>query len=416
MNLNPKDFRQRLVLGQITMAEEYLFTFFVSLLCMTVYVASDVFLPSLPEMTEYFSTTASMSQNAISIFLIGLAGSQIFHGLMADKFGKKKVLIIVLPIFLLCTMGCLFSSGIEMLILFRLFQAISASACLVIGRAIFNEFFEIKRAQRAFAILVPLVSLSPALAPAIGGYLATHFQWQASFVFVLFFTLIVTLFVFLYIPDTKPKQQIQGTKSVRVFSALFQMIQDSRFLHMSWALFVSTFLWWIYVAGAPIMLHKEKFTSEQIGLVYFPAIVPYIICAFIGRHLLKTIQAERIVNLGIKVLFFGSFVFPFFVFFGFLNVWTIMFGTIILTAGNGFAVSLSMARGISLFQKQSGLAAGLLGTIQLFSGAIASFCVGVFSDRFDFRFFCLMEFAVTFIGCGVYFLISKSVLSAEKEI
>jgi DHA1 family bicyclomycin/chloramphenicol resistance-like MFS transporter len=408
MNLNPKIFQKKLLNAEVTKVEENIFIFFVSLLCMTVYIASDVFLPSLPEMTSYFNTTPAIAQITISIFLIGLASSQIFHGLMADKFGKKTILVMVLPIFLLATIGCILSSNIHFLIACRLIQALSASACLVIGRSVFNDLFEPKRAQRAFAVLVPLVSLSPALAPAVGGFLAAHFQWQASFIFVLFFGFIVSAFVVFYLPESKPPEmRIKSISLKSVFDLLTEMLTNISFLRMSLSLSISTFAWWIYVAGAPLMFHRAQLTSEQIGLIYFPAVVPYIICAFVGRHMLKTVQADRIVNIGMCVLFFGSFVFPFFIFFDFLNIWTIMLGVVLITAGNGFVVSLSMARGISLFQKRSGLAAGLLGTIQLLSGAFASFVVGIFAENLDFRIFCWIEFIAVVIGFFVYLFISR---------
>lgn len=408
MNLNPKKFQKRLLSGEITPFEEHVFTFFVSLLCMTVYVASDVFLPALPEMTKYFDTTAAIAQVTISIFLIGLASSQIFHGLMADKFGKRTMLVFVLPVFLLATIGCIFSPNIKIFIACRLLQALAASACLVIGRSLFNDLFEQKRAQRAFSVLVPLVSLSPALAPAIGGFLAANFQWQSSFIFVLCFGLLVTAFVVFYLPESKPKEQ--RTKSIRlnlVFRLMSEMLTHTQFLKMSLALSTATLMWWIYVAGAPLMFHRAELTSEFIGLLYFPAVVPYIIFAFFARYMLKTTQAERIVNIGMISLFLGTLILPLFAVFSFLNVWTIMLGTALITASNGMVVSLSMASGISLFQKQSGLAAGMLGTIQLLSGAVGSFIIGTVADTFDFKTFCWMELCAAMIGCGLYLILSK---------
>lgn len=411
MSLNPKYFQKKLLSSDITKFEEHIFTFFVSLLCMTAYMASDVFLPALPEMTAYFNTTPAQAQMTVSIYLIGLASAQILHGRMADRFGKKNVLMSALPIFLASTLGCILSQDIHILIFFRLIQALCASACLVIGRSIFTDFFEPRRAQRAFAVLVPLVSLSPALAPAIGGFLATHFQWQSSFVFALFFGLIVTAFVAFYVPKPLKKNADPDAKvevhHEHIFTVLFMMTTDLKFVRMLVSLSVATFAWWIYVAGAPLMLHRANLTAEQIGLVYFPAIVPYITCAFIARSLLKTVQAERIVSLGMFGLFWGAFIFPVLVVFHFLNVWTIMSGIVLITASNGFIVSLSMAAGIARFQKHSGLAAGLLGTVQLLAGAAASFIVGLVADKLDFQFFSLMEFTSAVLGCLVYLLISK---------
>ena len=186
-------YKATLLSGQVSQKQELIFTIFVSMLCATVYLASDVFLPSLPEMTHYFHTSASIAQITLTIFMIGLASSQIMHGLLSDRFGRKTILKITIPFFLIATIGCIFAQNIETLIVFRFIQAIAASSCLVIGRSLFTDLFEAKRAQRAFAVLVPLVSLSPALAPTIGGILATYFSWQSAFIFILIFGIFIFL-------------------------------------------------------------------------------------------------------------------------------------------------------------------------------------------------------------------------------
>ena len=92
MLLPGSKFKERLLQGNISKLEEHLFTFLISLLCMIVYVASDVFLPSLPEMISYYKISIALGQMVLSVFMIGLASTQILHGVLADRFGKKNIL------------------------------------------------------------------------------------------------------------------------------------------------------------------------------------------------------------------------------------------------------------------------------------------------------------------------------------
>ena len=202
--MNIAEFKKNLLQDKISSAQEWFFIISVSLLCMIVFISSDVFLPFLPEMTKYFNTSMSLSQMSLTAFIVGLSLGQIPHGLLSDRFGRKSILNLMIPMFLLATLGCIFSKNIEFFIICRFFQAISASACIVIGRSLFSDVFEPLKAQRAFAVLVPLVSLSPALAPSIGGALSIYFSWRSSFVFVFIFGLIISLFVFIFLPETKP--------------------------------------------------------------------------------------------------------------------------------------------------------------------------------------------------------------------
>lgn len=399
------DFRRRLLSGQISNKEEHLFTFFVSLLCMTVYLASDIFLPSLPEMTEYFRISIAAGQSVISIFMVGLSSSQILHGLLADRFGKKTILLIVLPIFLLSTLGCILSPSIHTLVICRLFQALAASACIVIGRSLFTDLFEPYRAQRAFAVLVPLVSLSPAIAPAIGGLLALHFDWRASFIFVLIFGIFVSAFVLFYLPESKPPEK--RTKSIHIhtiFISLLKMLTNIEYLKALVTLFM-TINWWFYVAGAPVMFHKLGFTQDVIGILYFPVVLPYIVSSFIGRKMLKAKKPQQIYSSGNKFLLIVSFVMPLFALSNHLNTTVVVIATLFITFSNGLMFSMSMIAGIEQFKNQSGLAAGLLGTFQLFSGAVASFMIGLAGDKYNLEYYAWFVFVTTLVCYSVYMLL-----------
>ena len=400
-------FRKRLLAGDISTAEEHLFTFFVSLLCMIVYIASDVFLPSLPEMSFYFKTTLALSQSVISIYMIGLSSTQIIHGLLADRFGKKNMLLIVLPIFLGTTLGCILAPTLHVLVLCRFFQAVSASACVVIGRTIFYDLFDPYRAQRAFSVLIPLVSLSPAIAPSIGGFLAIAFDWRASFVFVLVFALVVSAFVVFYLPESKPPEKRTTSIHIKtVFQSTLCMLRNISFIKSIHVLFMATLMWWYSVAGAPIMFHNLGLSKEMVGLLYFPAVIPYILAAFIARRKLKIKKPEDIYQKGVKLLVVSAFVLPLGVLTHQLNLLYVVLATLLISFSNGFIISMSMAAGISLYRNQTGLASGLLGTFQLLSGALASILVGFAGAQFNINYFAWYVFVSTMICYLIYLLIS----------
>lgn len=372
---------------------------------MIVFISTDVFLPYLPLMTDYFKTSHSMSQMSLTVFMIGLSCSQIPHGLLSDRFGRKTILNIMLPVFLIATIGCIFAWNIEFLIFCRLFQAISASACIVIGRSLFSDLFEPMKAQRAFAVLIPLVSLSPALAPSIGGFLSIYFPWQASFIFVFIFGLLVSLFVFLFLPESKPlEKRMKSLNFNIIFHSFYTMLTDLKLLYYIVIISFTTGIWSIYVSGAPIMFHRLGYSSAIIGLLYFPAVLPYFTTSFIARSMLKTRSIHSIIKLGMTCFLVGTSSLPIFDLLGILNIWTLMIGIIFVTASNGFLISTAMSAGILLFSKQSGLTSGLLGTLQLLAGATSAALVGIFSDKFDKHYFAWMCFTIMIIGYILYFI------------
>ena len=403
-----KNFKSRLLSGDISTKEENVFVFFISLLCMIVYLASDVYLPSLPQMGKDFGTQFSQVQLTITVYMIGLACSQILHGILGDHFGKRKMLMITIPIFLIVTLAILFSPNIEVMIILRFFQAFSGSACMVIGRTIFSDVFEQKRAHRAFAVLIPAVSLSPALGPIIGGWLGHYYHWKGSFLFTFAFALIVLAYLYFFLPETKKQNQQKSPVKIKlIFKSIFQMITDMVFVENAIMIFFATAAWWVYVCGAPYMFHRANFNQLEIGFMYLPALVPYILFSFIAREKLNTKTASDIARIGFRNAVLASCIFPVLELFHFMNLETMLGGFLLITASNGFVVPMSIAMGISRFPEKTGLASGLMGTIQLLAGAMSSLIVGVIARKLDYNYFGWLVFIILMIGGVLYLFLQK---------
>lgn len=153
-------------------------------------LASDIYLPAMPSLSEALSTTDSSLQLTLGVYLFGLAISQIFVGFLSDIYGRRKILLIGFLIYVIASICCSFSSSIQTLIVFRFIQAIGASTGLVVGRATISDQFSLKEATNIYNIIYPIVAISPAIAPLIGGYIVTFFGWQATFEFVAIYGII----------------------------------------------------------------------------------------------------------------------------------------------------------------------------------------------------------------------------------
>lgn len=409
------EFKRKILNGQLSGLQEWFFVISVSLLCMTVFISSDVFLPFLPEMTSYFNTSKNLTQMSLTVFMVGLAIAQIPHGLLSDRFGRKTILNITIPLFLLSTLGCISAKNIEFFILCRFFQAISASACIVVGRSLLSDVFEPLKAQRSFAILVPLVSLSPALAPSIGGVLSIYFPWQSSFIFVLIFGILISLFVFLYLPETKsPEKRTTNLNVTTILNTFYLMLTDFKLLYYIVLIFFSTAVWWVYAAGAPLMFHKMGYSPAIIGLLYLPAVIPYIITSLIARNMLKSKSIDAILKIGISVFIISGFLLFLFESFNFLNIWTLMFSVTLITGSNGFMLSTSMSAGILYFSKHSGLVSGLLGTLQLLAGSLSAALVGICANSFDKHYYVNMSILIIILGNLLFYFLKRKITQLES--
>ena len=191
-------------------------------------LASDIYLPAMPNLATALSTTDSSLQLTLGIYLFGLAISQIFIGFLSDIYGRRKILLLGFSVYTTASIFCSFSHSIETLIIFRFIQSIGASAGLVVGRATISDQFSLKEATNIYNIIYPIVAISPAIAPFIGGYISTFFGWQATFEFVAIYGAVLLIVSFFFLKETNINR---GHKKIfHIFHDYTSLISNTRFL------------------------------------------------------------------------------------------------------------------------------------------------------------------------------------------
>lgn len=142
---------------------------------------TDFYLPALPALSGYFSTTASLVQFSLTFSMIGLAVGQLIIGPLSDKYGRKRPLLISLYLFCVSTLGCLYAPDIYWFVFFRLMQGLGGSGGVVISKSIAIDLYEGRRLTRFFSMLSSVQGLAPICAPVLGGILLELTDWKGIF-------------------------------------------------------------------------------------------------------------------------------------------------------------------------------------------------------------------------------------------
>src|SRR5450631_1073482 len=95
-------------------------------------LSTDMYLPSLPDISRQLGASTAQVQLTISAYLVGFAVGQIFYGPISDRHGRKPVLLAAVGLYCLASLACALSKSIEMLILARAFQALGGSGGIVL--------------------------------------------------------------------------------------------------------------------------------------------------------------------------------------------------------------------------------------------------------------------------------------------
>lgn len=142
---------------------------------------TDMYLPTLPSMSDVFRTTPSMVQLGLTTSMLGLAVGQIFFGPVSDKYGRRPVLISAMILFALSTLGCIFSASIASFNSFRFLQGLGGSGGIVLSRSVATDCYSGRQLARTLAIIGAINGIAPVTAPMIGGFVAESIGWQGIF-------------------------------------------------------------------------------------------------------------------------------------------------------------------------------------------------------------------------------------------
>lgn len=126
---------------------------------------TDMYLPSLPAMGQYFNTTSSMVQLGLTTSMIGLAVGQIFFGPLSDRYGRRLPLVAAMWLFIASTLCCLFSQSIGQFVAFRLVQGIAGAGGIVISRSIATDKYSGKELAKMLAVIGAINGVAPVAAP-----------------------------------------------------------------------------------------------------------------------------------------------------------------------------------------------------------------------------------------------------------
>lgn len=183
------------------------FTILLALFTMLGPLGIDTYLPSFHAIAYEFSVDATVVQQTLSVYVLGLAVMMLVYGTLSDAIGRRRVLLFAVAGFGLVSLLAALSPGITSLIALRAAQGVMAGAGMVVSRAMVQDRYQGAQAQRMMAMIMVVFSLAPALAPILGGWLQLHGGWRASFVFLALFALLLLGVAWRGLPETLAPEQ-----------------------------------------------------------------------------------------------------------------------------------------------------------------------------------------------------------------
>ncbi|WP_421081895.1 purine nucleoside transporter PunC [Serratia fonticola] len=350
------------------------FMFYLAGLSMLGYLATDMYLPAFGAMQQDLQISAGAISASLSIFLAGFAFAQLLWGPLSDRIGRKPVLLIGLALFAFGCLGMLWVENVAQLWSLRFIQAIGVCSAAVTWQAIVVDRYRDGKANRVFASIMPLVALSPALAPLLGAWLLNHMGWRAIFAVLLGITALLLIPTLLL----KDRSRLVPSADKKPRLGFMQILKSPVFSGnvMVFAACSAGFFAWL--TGSPFILGDMGYSPNDIGLSYVPQTLAFLLGGYSCRSALNRISGKTL--LPWLLLAYGVSMVALYLIATLSEptLTTLLIPFCFMALVNGASYPILVANALMPFPNNSGKAAALQNTLQLGLCFIASLLVSAF--------------------------------------
>ncbi len=264
----------------------------------------DTYIPAFSGIARSLGATPVQMQQTLSAYLLGFAVMNLFHGALADSFGRRPVVLWGIAVFTLSSLGCALSQSVGQLVLFRLAQGMSSGASMVVGRAIIRDMFPPDEAQRVMSQVTIYFGVAPAVAPIVGGLLLVHFGWHSVFVFLTFVGVLLWAVSWRLLPETLHATQVQPFHAAHLLKGYWEMFSSPRFLALALASGVPFNGMFLYILSAPVFLGDLLHLPPTHFFWLFMFTIGGIMCgAFLSGKMAGRMPRQRQIRIGFTIMF-----------------------------------------------------------------------------------------------------------------
>jgi DHA1 family bicyclomycin/chloramphenicol resistance-like MFS transporter len=336
----------------------------------------DMYLPAMPAMQAVFDTSISKMHLTLSAYLAGFAVFHLICGPLADRFGRKPILLLGTVIFVAACIGCSLSSSINELLLYRFLQGVGACVGPTLARAIVRDIFGPTKAARALSLIAMLMALAPAIAPTLGGAMLLFLPWSSIFLFLAMYGAVSIALVQRYVPESLPQRQ--SLHPVAVASNYLLLLRDPFYLLVTIASALTYAALLTYLSSSAfVYINMLSVPVEYFGFIFLAGVVGYMIGSAVSARLASRFVPEQLSLIGTVlalaatlIMWLGSSLYP-------LSVPVYMIPMAFFSTALGLVLPNSMAIALRPFPQIAGTASALLGFIQMSIAALSSALVGM---------------------------------------
>lgn len=341
------------------------------------YIALEVFFPSLPAIAKGFGVSQGASQLTVAAYLTSFGLSQLFYGPLSDYWGRRPLLLTGLLLYFFGSLACLYTLSFSGLIAGRLLQGLGAGACASLSRVILRDLSSGNKMAQLASFLSTMIALTTAMAPGLGGLLQEWYGYQANFIVMLAFGIMVLVLSCFFLPETNPARIGGGIRFSVIRENAKEVLRNTRFLcYVAYAGLALAVL----VASAsinPFLLQNVYgYSASHYGLLAVIIAFGELVGTLINAWLVLRFGLDRMLSLGFLIIMLAGL--------GLMTplplspVVHIVVFCFLGAFGTALIFPSASAGGFSSFSKNIGLVGAIYGFSQILFCALSSYSISLF--------------------------------------
>lgn len=383
------------------MPSQFFRTLYLLLLISLGYFVTDVYLPSLPAISESLNTSEILAQSTMFSYLISFSVGPLLFGPLSDRFGRKLIISLGLITCIIATLGCYFSITIWQLLAMRSLQGLGAGAVFISGRSMIPDQFQGKQLAKQLTYISMFMPFILAVAPTIGGILQENFGWRSVFLFLAFYLTAIFILIQWMHESLRDRTKRTFKEGLLIYKSI---LKNRPFIFFSLGVVFPSVGLFAYFTASPFLFQEIiGLSPAEYGRLSLLVGLAVLTAGTINTQLIKYFPTHKIIMMGSTIMMCTGVTLIIVYLLDSLNTWTLLIPSLFYIACIPFCISNAFANSMNQINNHYGSANALLTFTQFVSGSIGSLIFSLITEKSVFPIgLCFLTIGVlTFINIHI---------------
>ncbi|WP_437881645.1 multidrug effflux MFS transporter [Pseudomonas sp. LRF_L74] len=352
----------------------------LAVLAAFVPLSIDTYLPSLPDIARALASDDTQVQWTIGVFLAGLCLGMLVYGPLSDRYGRRRLLLASIMIYMVASAGCILVVSVEQLIALRFLQALGGAGALVLARAVVRDLYPLSDAARILSLMHVIAMSATLVAPILGTYLVLLHSWRAIFVVLLLLGGVCLIATVRLLDESLPPSQRTGSV-LASFGHYLTVFNDPLALLYILSMGLSVGGMFTFITASPFLfIHYFEFSPRAFSWLFGLNIIGIILATILNARLVRRLGPQHLLGIGSLVAAVAGLALIAIGATGWAQPVSIVCCVVLYMGISGLIGANCIASLMALFPRNAGAAVGLAISLQFSCGALFNGLVSLLSD------------------------------------